>query len=133
MLACLGSMINYTRLDAKLTFEPSRTSKRIRHLGKASWYSKDDPGINFKTANNEIFDDRSMTCAMWGVPFNQWIRVTNRANGKSIVVRVNDRGPNYRFVRSGRIVDLTKAAFREIAPLKRGIIDIELEIIEALN
>jgi rare lipoprotein A len=97
--------------------------------GKASWYSKESPGINEFTANNEHFDDTDLTCAMWGVPFNQQIKVTNKANGKSVVVRVNDRGPHYRFVQKGRIIDLTKEAFSRIAQPKSGLIDIELEFL----
>ena len=97
--------------------------------GKASWYSKESPGINQHTANNEIFDDSALTCAMWNVPFNQWIKVTNKANGKYVIVRVNDRGPHRRYVRKGRIIDLTQAAFARISSLKKGLIDIELEFL----
>ena len=110
----------------KVIPNPHRATVRV---GKASWYSKRSPGINSRTANNEIFDDRQMTCAMWGVAFNQKLRVTNRANGKSIIVRVNDRGPHRRYVRKGRIIDLTKQAFQEIASLKKGIIDVEIEFL----
>ena len=106
-------------------YTTSRTIKR----GKASWYSKKDPGIRRRTANNEIFDDQDMTCAMWDVPFDQLIKVTNLANGRSVIVRVNDRGPHRRYVRKGRVIDLSKAAFASIAPLKRGLIDIELELL----
>ena len=97
--------------------------------GKASWYSRRDPGIRERTANNEIFDDTKMTCAMWGVPFNQLIKVTNIENGKSITVRVNDRGPHKRYVEKGRIIDLTKNAFRQIAPLHKGLVNIKLEML----
>ena len=49
--------------------------------GRASWYSKTDPGIRRHTANMEVFDDTLLTAAMWDVPFNQKLRVTNLANG----------------------------------------------------
>jgi len=104
-------------------------SNKIILNGKASWYSRHDPGINKRTANNEIFDDTEMTCAMWGVPFNQMLRITNLENGKSIIVRVNDRGPHYRFVKQGRLVDLTQAAFSRISSRKKGLINIELEFL----
>ncbi len=104
--------------------------KRMNNfIGKASWYSEESPGIKPRTANNEIFDDEDLTCAMWGVPFNQRIKVTNRSNGKSIVVRVNDRGPHLRFTRRGRIIDLTKEAFSKLSDLKRGLIEVELEML----
>ncbi len=97
--------------------------------GKASWYSKQSPGINKRTANNEIFDDTEMTCAIWGVGFNRMIRVTNLSNGKSIIVRVNDRGPHQRFVAQGRRIDLTRSAFRMIAPTRQGLVDVKIEIL----
>jgi len=98
-------------------------------VGKASWYSKKSPGINKHTANNEIFDDTAMTAAMWDVPFNQFVKVTNLDNGKSVIVRVNDRGPHKRYVRKGRVIDLSRAAFLNISSLKKGLINIELELL----
>jgi rare lipoprotein A len=105
------------------------SSEPFVQMGQASWYSEQSPGINKYTANNEVFDDNDFTAAMWDVPFNQRIRVTNLANGKSVIVRVNDRGPHRRFVETGRIIDLTKQAFATIASLDQGLIDIELEIL----
>ena len=102
---------------------------KITRRGKASWYSKRDRGIRRRTANNEVFDDQEMTCAIWGVPFHQKIRVTNLDNGKSVIVRVNDRGPHRRYVRRGRVIDLTKKAFSKIASLKRGLINVEIEFL----
>src|SRR3989338_3664924 len=98
--------------------------------GQASWYSKKSPGINKHTANNEIFNDMDLTCAMWGAPFNQTVKVTNRANGKSVIVRVNDRGPHFRYFRKGRLIDLTKAAFNRIASLDNGLIDVEIAFLK---
>ena len=97
--------------------------------GRASWYSRTDPGIRRHTANNEIFDDSKLTCAMWDVPFNQQLRVTNMENGKSIIVRVNDRGPHKRFVRKGRVIDLTRTAFKQISGTKKGLIDVQVEFL----
>lgn len=97
--------------------------------GRASWYSRTDPGINRHTANMEIFDDRDMTCAMWNVPFNQKLRVTNLANGKSVIVRVNDRGPHKRYVRKGRVIDLTKAAFKRLSGSQKGLIRVQIEFL----
>lgn len=97
--------------------------------GKASWYYRFSPGINKRTANNEIFDDTDMTCAIWGVGFDRQIRVTNLENGKSVVVRVNDRGPHQRLVAEGRIIDLTRSAFRKIAPTRQGLVDVKIELL----
>jgi rare lipoprotein A len=79
----------------------------------------------------EIFDDQQLTCAIWDRPFNTLIKVTNASNGKSVVVRVNDRGPARRLVREGRIIDLSKAAFAQIADLDKGLIHIELAIVSS--
>ncbi len=97
--------------------------------GMASWYSRTDPGVIERTANNEIFDDQAFTCAKWDVPFHQRIKVTNIENGKSIVVRVNDRGPHRRLVNEGRVIDLTKKAFSKIANPENGLINVELEFL----
>lgn len=97
--------------------------------GKASWYSRYDAGINRYTANMEVFNDEKMTCAMWDVPFNQKLRVTNLENGKSVIVRVNDRGPHKRFVRKGRVIDLTKSAFRQISSNKKGLVRVQIEFL----
>ena len=97
--------------------------------GMASWYSKQSPGIRKHTANNEIFNDQDMTCAMWGVPFNTRVKVTNLQNGKSVDLRVNDRGPHKRFVKKGRIIDLTEAAFLKLDAPRKGLISVSVEFI----
>ncbi len=108
-----------------------QTARPIRFrfplYGQSSWYSRTDPGIQKLTANNEIFDDRAMTCAIWDVDFGTWLKVTNRENGRSVIVRVNDRGPHPRFVRQGRVIDLTKTAFKQIASTQQGLIPVKVE------
>ncbi len=112
--------------NEKLSAAPSIKYTRI---GKASWYSRKSPGINKRTASNELFNDQDLTCAMWGISFNRLLKVTNLDNGKSIIVRVNDRGPHQRFVRQGRIVDLTEAAFRRLGTTNDGLINVEIEFL----
>jgi len=96
--------------------------------GMASWYSENDPEILKTTANMERFSDEKLTCAMWGLAFNTILKVTNTGNGKSVFVRINDRGPAKRLVQKGRIVDLTKSAFAKIADLEKGLIHVKIEI-----
>lgn len=79
------------------------------------------------TASGERFNENDLTAAMWGVPFGTRIKVTNIENGKSIIVRINDRGPSKRLVKQGRIIDLSKGAFQRIASLKDGIIRVKIE------
>ena len=93
--------------------------------GKASWYSQNDPGILLTTANMERFDDSELTCAVWDLAFNTILKVTNLENGKSVLVRVNDRGPARRL---NRAIDLTKEAFSRIADLDKGLADVSVEI-----
>jgi peptidoglycan lytic transglycosylase len=70
------------------------------------------------TANGEVFDPEAMTAAHKTLPFNSRVRVTNPANGKSVIVRINDRGPYI----GGRCLDLSRAAFRAIANLSQGVL-----------
>lgn len=121
--------VSQQKIDATVTVPYSYEEAKAISTGLASWYSKESPGINTHTANNEIFDDTELTAAMWDVPFNQKIKVTNLKNGKSVVVRVNDRGPHKRFVGKGRIIDLSKRAFSDIAPLHQGLTPIQLEFL----
>ena len=91
--------------------------------GKASWYG---PGLNGnKTANGETFDMYGMTAAHKKLPFGSIVVVTNRENGKSVVVRINDRGP---FVR-GRIIDLSYGAAHLLDMERTGVVDATVEVI----
>jgi len=101
------------------------SSSSVVIKGKASWYSQNDPGILLTTANMERFDDSLLTCAVWDLPFNTILKVTNAENNKFVLVRVNDRGPARRL---NRAIDLTKKAFTEIADLDKGLIDVSVEI-----
>ena len=105
-------------------FHPLPKTPRVPILhGTASWYSESDPGINLFTANGEVFDDSKWTCASWGFGFGTYLRVTNLENGKSVVCRVNDRGPARRL---SRLIDLTKTAFRQIADTRLGLVKVSV-------
>ena len=77
------------------------------------------------TANGETFNPEELTAAHKTLPFNSKVRVTNPANGKSVTVRINDRGP---FI-DGRCLDLSRAAFAEIASLDLGHIQVRYEVL----
>ena len=79
--------------------------------GGASWYA-----LYSKTASGERMNPSAMTAAHRSLPFGTKVRVVNKANGKSVLVRINDRGP---FIR-GRIIDLSKAAAKSIGMIKSG-------------
>ncbi|MBQ1074187.1 septal ring lytic transglycosylase RlpA family protein [Micromonospora sp. C31] len=77
------------------------------------------------TANGENFDPSALTAAHKTLPFNTKVRVTNPANGRSVTVRINDRGP---FV-EGRCLDLSRAAFADIASLDAGHVQVRYEVL----
>jgi rare lipoprotein A len=92
--------------------------------GKASWYG--DAHHGKKTASGEVYDMAELTAAHRSLPLGTRVRVVNVENGRSVVVRVNDRGP---FVR-GRIIDLSRAAARELGPLGAGVFTVRIEVLE---
>lgn len=98
-------------------------------IGMASWYSAADPGVQPLTASGEPFDETQLTCAAWNLPFHTRLHVTNLETGQEVVVRVNDRGPARRLVTEGRVIDLSKAAFRQIAGLERGLVPVKVELL----
>ena len=94
------------------SFVASATEAHTRHAaqggGLASWYG---PGLGgHRTASGERFNAGAFTAAHRSLPFGAEVRVTSRRTGRSIVVRINDRGP---FV-GGRVIDLTPAASRAL-------------------
>ena len=91
--------------------------------GLASYYA--DRYHNKKTASGERYNSGANTAAHMTLPFGAMVRVTNLANGKSVVVRVNDRG---NFAR-GRIIDLSRAAFSTIGNTRSGLIKVRLEVL----
>jgi rare lipoprotein A len=93
---------------ASTDLRPVKRFKRWIQVGQASWYGWKFQGR--KTATGESFDMNQLTCAHRSLPLGSWVRVTNLKNKKSIVVRVNDRGPAL----DNRIVDLSYAAAKAV-------------------
>lgn len=93
-----------------------------KEVGMASWYGPKFHGK--RTASGERYDQRKLTAAHPSLPFGTKVRVTNIENDRSVVVEINDRGP---FIRN-RIIDLSKAAAKEIGMLGCGVARVELEI-----
>lgn len=77
------------------------------------------------TASGERFDQDDLTAAHRTLPFDSRVRVTNLENGKTVEVRINDRGPYGR----GRIIDLSRAAAKIIGMIERGIVPVTVEIL----
>jgi len=92
--------------------------------GEASWYG---PGFNGKkTASGEIFDMNRLTAAHRKLPFGTKVKVTNLKNNKSVIVRINDRGP----YKKGRIIDLSRKAAIQIGLVKDGVAPVKIEILK---
>ena len=91
--------------------------------GKASYYSNGLHGR--RMSNGERYDRNAFTCAHRTLPFGTRLKITNPRNGKSVIVRVTDRGP---FVR-GRVVDLSYAAARELGTLASGVAYVKVELV----
>lgn len=94
-------------------------------LGRISFYG--DPLHGRPTANGEAFDANALTMAHRTLPFGARVRITNLHNRRSVVVRVNDRGP---FVRS-RIADVSAAAARALGMTRTGLAAARIELIDA--
>lgn len=92
--------------------------------GEASYYGNRHQGK--KTASGERFDQRALTGAHRTLPFGTQVRVTNLNNNRSVVVRINDRGP---FVR-GRIIDVSRAAAERLDMLRSGVAPVRLESLD---
>ena len=91
------------------------------HRGRATYYSKRATGS--RTASGERLHHDSLTCAHRSYAFGTRLRVTNLSNGRSVIVRVTDRGP---FAR-GRIIDLSYGAARELGMLSQGVAMVEVQ------
>ena len=98
------------------------TPSNIQH-GKASWYGGKWHGG--PTASGETYDKRTMTAAHKKLKFGTRVRVTNLKNGKSVVVRINNRGPYIK----GRIIDLSEAAAEKLDMIEAGVVPVKLEIL----
>ena len=89
--------------------------------GMASYY-----GYGGRTANGERHSAKAMTAAHRSLPFNTRVRVTNKANGRSVVVRINDRGP---FVK-GRIIDVSTAVADQLGFRSRGVARVDIAVVD---
>ena len=100
---------------------------KIPRKGMASYYAEKYHGR--QTASGEIFDTHALTAAHKTLPFGTIVEVTNLENGKSVRVRINDRGP---FVK-GRIIDLSYMAAQRIGIVKAGVGKVSMKIIERVE
>lgn len=91
--------------------------------GKAAWYGGRFHGR--KTASGEPFDKNALTAAHKTLPFDTMVRVRNLENGKTVIVRITDRGPYGK----GRIIDMSEAAAKKLDMIERGVVKVEVEVL----
>lgn len=113
----------YTVLGKNYT--PLSSGSGYKATGTASWYGKQFHGK--KTSSGERFDMNALSAAHTVLPIPSYARVTNLANGKSVVVRVNDRGPFH----AGRIIDLSYAAAQKLDMTASGMAQVQVESLVA--
>ena len=111
----------------KLNTVASNTVRKFSQTGAASWYGRQFHGR--KTASGETFDMNAMTAAHRSLPLNCYIRVTNKTNGKSVVVKVNDRGPFH----GNRVLDLSYGAAKQLGITNAGTAKVNIERVDGPN
>ena len=126
--ALLVTVLGVTGTTAGNAEQPASPTPQDPHhhwyqIGRASWYGKLFQG--HQTASGENFDMNAMTCAHRSLPMGSLIKVTNLRNHRSVIVRVNDRGP----VPDNRIIDLSYAAASFLGFGARGTAPVRLELI----
>lgn len=132
LIAGCTSNVRYTRSSSRPSSVAAKREKHKtllkpkRHAlrGIASYYG---PGFHGKlTANGEKFNMYAMTAAHKTLPFNTKVKVKNLDNDRTVIIRINDRGP----FKKGRIIDLSKGAAKKAGMLKTGTANVKLEILK---
>ena len=122
LLLFIGYLFIGVQLLASDTTKTVAAKPRILY-GTASFYSNSFNGK--KTANGEIYSHKKMTAACNVLPLGTWIKVTNLRNGKSVIVKVNDRLHS----RMKRVVDLSKDAADKLKYIKSGLTRVKVEVL----
>ena len=118
-------LVLITIVGCRSNVQPKSGARRVAYTesGRTSFYADK---LQFKkTASGELYNHDLKTAAHKNLPFGTKVKVTNVKNGKSVVVKINDRGP---FVK-GRIVDLSKSAFNSIGNTTSGLISVQIEVV----
>lgn len=119
---------NKEELKTKKSYTKNSTEKNNSLInGIASFYGEYFHGR--QTANGEIYDMYGLTAAHKTLPLGTIVKVTNTENEKSVIVRINDRGPYI----DGRDIDLSQGAFDKIGNLKQGLLSVKVEILEKVK
>ncbi len=122
------------KLDSSIKLEPLGGFKLKPNAkiitGIASFYSKNLDGT--KTATGEYYRNAKLTAASNNYKLNTWVKVTNISNDKFVIVRINDR-MHPRMAKRGRVVDLSRAAAKELDFMKKGLTKVRVEPIDIIS
>ena len=115
-IAIVAAGCGAARRDVRESLEPAHIA-----TGSASWYGAEFAGRS--TASGEVFDPSKLTAAHRSLPLGSMVRVTNLSNGRSVLVRINDRGP----FAAGRILDCSEAAARSLGFRRHGVAEVAID------
>ncbi len=122
------------KLDSSIKLDPPDGFKFKPNAkvitGIASFYSKNLDGT--KTATGEYYRNAKLTAASNNIKLNTWVKVTNISNDKFVIVRINDR-MHPRMAKKGRVVDLSRAAAKELDFMKKGLTKVRVEPLERMS
>lgn len=121
---CATSACSLARRYSRYSPIAAAKPESYKEIGEASYYGRECHGG--PTASGETFDMHKLTAAHPKLPFGTRVRVTNLANGASVVVRINDRGP----FTKGRIIDLSYEAAKRIKMIDAGVARVEVVVVE---
>ena len=121
--APMAGAVDITTIDPADPIEAEDQAGEPIGMGMASWYGREFAGR--RTASGERFDPAEYTAAHRTLPFGSRVRVTS-ASGRSVVVRINDRGPFH----GGRVIDLSEAAAAELGIVRAGSGRVELALLD---
>lgn len=110
---------------ATLALLPVTRPHTLSERGVASWYGCECQGN--LTADGELYDMKGLTAAHRNLPFGTTIQVTNLSNNRSVVLRINDRGP----IPKGRLIDVSEAAAKRLGFLRAGLVPVEVRVLQS--
>lgn len=120
----ISGFVSFTFISLKAQDSLKSISPKTKIIyGTASFYS--NKFVGRKTASGEIFSQEKMTAACNVLPFGTWVRVTNLRNGRSVIVKTNDR----LHAKVKRVVDLTRSAARQLGYINSGLTKVKVEVI----
>lgn len=122
LAACAPAVVRSDVTPTAFVVETEAPPFKVQE-GRASWYG---PGFaGRRTASGEVFDPSQLTAAHRELPFDTLVRVHNLDNGRSVVVRINDRGP----FKASRVIDVSRAAAESLGMIGSGTADVRLEVL----